>query len=61
MKKSVGLLPNFDAEYAVKQIKSGDTTVVYAVADGVSPVDNLIDWLIKGRRSEIITYRRLSW
>ena len=60
-KKRSGQLSGFDVENAVKQIKSGDTTVTYAIADGPAAVDGLIDWLINAGRSQFAAFRRFAW
>jgi hypothetical protein len=67
MKKSSGQLDKFPVDYAVKQIKEGDTSITYAVpdagkGDGVAvTVDWLIDFLMNGGKSQLITFRRIRW
>ena len=60
-KKGSGQLTGFDTEEAVKQIKEGDTTITYAIGDGVITLDDLISHLINYGRSQLITYRRFVW
>ena len=60
-KKGSGQLADFDVEEAVKQIKEGDTTITYAVADGVVTFDGLISLLRNSGKSQFVTFRRLAW
>lgn len=60
-KKGSGQLNDFDVEAAVKQVKEGDTTVTYAVADGVFSLDGLINRLMNHGKSQFATYRRFLW
>ena len=61
VKKSSGQLTDFDVEEAVKQIKEGDTTITYAVADGAITLDSLIKLLRTSGDSQFVKYRRLAW
>lgn len=52
-------------EGVIKSIQEGDTTITYAVdSSAATPsqqLDDLIDYLINGRRGEFYRYRRLVW
>ncbi len=49
----------------IKSIQEGDTTITYAVGSETTStgqkLDDLIDYLINGRRGEFYRYRRLVW
>ena len=60
-KKGSGQLTGFDVEEAVKQIKEGDTSITYAVADGAMTLDGLIYWLRIHGKSQFVTFRRFAW
>jgi hypothetical protein len=61
VKKKSGQLADFDVENAVKQIKEGDTSITYAVADSMNAFDALIEWLINKDRMQFATFRRFKW
>jgi len=51
-------------EAAIKQIKEGDTSITYAVAEnseGAVAFDYLVDFLINYGKPQLATYRRLVW
>ena len=60
-KKGSGQLTEFDVDEAVKQIKEGDTTVTYAIADGAITLDGLINLLIGSGSAQFVRFRRLAW
>lgn len=66
MKKCSGQLEGFDLDAAaVKSIQEGDTNITFALGEGSSTpeqmLNSLIDYLINGRIGEIYRYRRLVW
>lgn len=58
-------LTNFDLNYAVKQIQTGDTNTVFAVGDAnLTPEQRLntfINYLLSYGKAEFSAYRRLRW
>jgi len=60
-KKGSGQLEGFDVDFAIKQIKEGDTNITFAVPDATITVDWLIKWLIDGTRYQFSAFRRLRW
>lgn len=60
-KKESGRLLDFNAEDAVKSIREGDTQITYAVEDGASAIDRLINYLTDAGKPQLVTYRRLVW
>jgi len=54
-----------DLSSAIKQVEEGDTTITFAIGSGdLTPekrLDNLIEFLINGKRSILNNYRCLSW
>lgn len=64
MLMSTNSLPeDFDFSAAVTQIKEGDTSVSYGDKSGSSPIDilkSIINYLLTGRISELVRYRRLA-
>lgn len=58
-------LKNFDLNFAVKQIQTGDTNVVFAVGEGsMTPEQRLtafINYLLSYGKSEFSAFRRLRW
>lgn len=64
-KKNYGSLEGFNYEAVIKQIKEGDTTVVYAVGQGEDTPENRFDSFVKslerGFDKWITPYRRLRW
>lgn len=58
-------IANFDLENAVKEIKTGDTTTVFATGEGSqTPEQRLttfINYLLTYGRTEFSAYRRLKW
>ena len=60
-KNRSGQLIGFDTTEAVKQLKSGDTNITYAVADGLTTIESLIDWLLNSGRSQFAAFRRIKW
>ena len=61
VKKKSGQLADFDAENAIKQIRAGDTSITYAVADSMNAIDVLIEWLLNKNRLQFATFRRFKW
>lgn len=65
--KGMGLLniTTIDLEAAEKQIKEGDTQIIYSVGEGTLTPEQRLDSLIAAMRSlnmaEIYRYRRLIW
>jgi hypothetical protein len=64
-KKNSGSLPGFNYDAVVKQIKEGDTTLVYAVGQGEDTPENRFDAFVKqlerGYDKWITPHRRLRW
>lgn len=64
-KKAAGLLEEFDAGAAVKQLQEGDTTVTYAFGSGSSTpeerLDELIEHLRKLPAGLLAAWRRMRW
>lgn len=58
-------LANFDLDYAVKQIQTGDTNTVFSVGEGSQTpeqrLNTFINYLLTYGRSEFNAYRRLRW
>lgn len=58
-------LTNFDFDYAVKQIQTGDTTTVFSIGEAsLSPEQRLttfINYLLSYGRQEFHAFRRLRW
>ncbi len=58
-------LSEFDLEYAVKQIQTGDTNTVFATGEGsLTPEQRLttfINYLLTYGRAEFSAYRRIRW
>lgn len=58
-------LDNLDLDYAVKEIKTGDTTTVFATGEGsLTPEQKLtafINYLLNYGKSEFSSFRRLRW
>lgn len=54
-----------DLSSAIKQVEEGDTTITFAIGSGdLTPekrLDNLIEFLINGKREILNTVRCLSW
>lgn len=54
-----------DLSSAIKQVEEGDTTITFAIGSGdLTPekrLDNLIEFLINGKREILNTLRCLSW
>ncbi len=63
--KNAGKLEGFDLEAAVKTIQEGDTSVSFALGEGsLTPeqrLDNLIQYLLYGRKGELICFRKIRW
>ena len=60
-KRAIGQLEGFDVDIAVKQIKEGDTTVTYAIADGVDPLESLTQGMKASLQEQLVRFRRLAW
>ena len=60
-KKGVGQLEGFDVQAAVKSIKEGDTAIQFAVADGVDPLESLIQGMKAALLEQFVRFRRLQW
>ena len=64
-KKNSGSLEGFNYEAVVKQIKEGDTTLVYAVGQGEDTPENRFDAFVKqlerGYDKWITPHRRIRW
>ena len=60
-KKGVGQLSDLDIETAVKSIKEGDTTIQFAVADNIDPLDGLIQGMKASLQGQLVRFRRLQW
>lgn len=58
-------LDNLNLDYAVKEIKTGDTTTVFATGEGsLTPEQKLtafINYLLNYGKSEFSSFRRLRW
>lgn len=58
-------LANFDLNYAVKQLQTGDTNTVFSVGEGSQTpeqrLNNFINYLMTYGISEFSAYRRLRW
>lgn len=58
-------IDNLDLDYAVKEIKTGDTTTVFATGEGsLTPEQKLttfINYLLNYGKSEFSSFRRLRW
>jgi hypothetical protein len=58
-------LTGFDLDYAVKQIKTGDTDTVFATGEGSqTPEQRLttfINYLLSYGKAEFSSFRRLRW
>lgn len=58
-------LSNFDLDFAVKQIQTGDTNTVFAVGDGSSTPEQrltaFIGYLLSYGKSEFNSFRRIRW
>ncbi len=58
-------LSNFDLDFAVKQIQTGDTNTVFAVGDGSSTPEQrltaFISYLLTYGKSEFNSFRRIRW
>ena len=58
-------LTNFNLDYAVKQIQTGDTNTVFAIGEGsMSPEQRLtafINYLLAYGKNEFHAFRRLKW
>lgn len=58
-------LVEFDLDYAVKQIQTGDTNTVFATGEGsLTPEQRLttfINYLLSYGRNEFNSFRRLKW
>ena len=58
-------LSNFDLDFAVKQIQTGDTNTVFAVGDGsTTPEQRLtafIGYLLTYGQAEFSSFRRIRW
>jgi hypothetical protein len=58
-------LDNFDLDYAVKQIQTGDTNTVFATGEGsLTPeqrLTNFINYLLSYGKDEFNSFRRLRW
>jgi len=64
MKNGSGQLvdTSINTEAAIKQIREGDTSITYAVADGaVSSFDGLIDFLLNYGKPQFAAFRRMRW
>lgn len=47
---------------AVKSVQLGDTTVTFATTEsGGNNMDDLFDWLIKGKGCDLLCYRKMRW
>ena len=58
-------LNGIDLDYAVKQIKTGDTNTVFATGEGCRTpeqrLDSFITYLLTYGKSEFDSYRRIRW
>lgn len=58
-------LENFDLDYAVKQIQTGDTNTVFSVGEGSQTpeqrLNNFINYLLNYGKAEFSAFRRLRW
>lgn len=58
-------LSNFDFDFAIKQIQTGDTNTVFAVGDGNSTPEQrltaFISYLLTYGKSEFSSFRRIRW
>lgn len=58
-------LANFDLDYAVKQIQTGDTNTVFATGGAsLTPEQRLttfINYLLSNGKAEFATFRRIRW
>lgn len=58
-------LTDFDFDYAVKQIQTGDTNTVFAVGSGsLTPEQRLnafINYLLSYGKTEFAAFRRIKW
>ena len=58
-------LANFDLDYAVKQIQTGDTNTVFAIGSGcLTPEQRLttfINYLLSYGKNEFNSFRRVRW
>ena len=65
LKKNSGELEGFNYDAVIKQIKEGDTTLVYAVGQGEDTPENRFDSFVKqlerGYDKWITPHRRLRW
>ena len=56
---------NFEACAAVKQIQEGDTSVTFAVNEGVNTpeqkFDAIIEFLRESGKGQLVAYRKLKW
>lgn len=63
-KKSIGVLPGFDLEVAVKSIQEGDTNITFAIGQGSSTpeqrLDRLINYLMHNE-VDFVSYRTIKW
>lgn len=60
LKNRMGELPEFDVGLAIKSIKMGDITTQLQDGEG-SDIDVLISELTTGKRSELLSYRKIKW
>jgi len=60
-KKAIGQLEGFDVEAAVKQIKAGDTSITYAIADSMDSLESLHQSMNMSLQQQLVKYRRLAW
>lgn len=58
-------LTALDLDYAVKQIQTGDTNIVFAVGEGSQTPEqrltSFIDYLLSCGRAELASFRRIKW
>ncbi len=64
-KKSTGQLTEIDISAVEKSIQEGDTTVTYAIGSGDKTpeqrLDQLILYLMNGRKASFASFRRFRW
>ena len=57
-----GDLDGFEAEYAIRQMSQGDTSITYAVAnEGMNSTEMLIQRLLNPPEAVINRWRRIRW
>jgi len=57
-----GDLDGFEAEYAIRQMSQGDTSITYAVAnEGGNPTEVLVQRLLNPPEAVINRWRRMRW